>query len=93
MTDPMRPTPPLPGDDEVPAWAETGRGNGRRPGDNQPCTRDEPCFQSLAEGWILVTDLCGPCTSKLMAALDRENGAPLSWRHDYLDRAKEGQQP
>lgn len=45
------------------------------------------CIERLADGWILATDLCGPCTEAFMWALDSISG-PLVWHRNYLERAK-----
>lgn len=49
--------------------------------------RPDTCLQALAGGWITVMDLCGACTSRLMAALDAVSPEPLSWHQGYRDRA------
>jgi len=58
---------------------------------SQPCTNGRPrsCIVRLAEGWILTSDLCGPCTSRFMVALERIEGTDLAWHESYLERAEE----
>jgi hypothetical protein len=45
------------------------------------------CLQDFAAGWILASDMCPHCTSRLMTALDREAGERLAWHSNYLNRA------
>jgi hypothetical protein len=57
-----------------------------------PC-RSRPntdtCIQRLAAGWILPNDLCPPCTSRFMAALE-SLGDRLEWSQGFRDRAVGG---
>lgn len=61
-----------------------------------PCTRPErtgrpaTCLQSLAEGWIGMQDLCGGCTTRMMAALEWVTGQELRWHPGYRARSAPG---
>lgn len=64
------------------------------------CTRISPglhltCLQSLAEGWITAPDLCPRCTRRFMAALESATGEgePLTWHHNYAERARDVVEP
>jgi hypothetical protein len=53
----------------------------------ETCRRtDRSCIESLADGWILATDLCPTCTRTFMTALDGAVGS-LKWHQAYVERA------
>jgi len=57
----------------------------------QPCTKSEhgTCLHRFAGGYCLASDLCPPCTSRLMVALDWVSGQSLPWHEGFVDRAGE----
>jgi len=58
----------------------------------QPCTKSEhgTCLHRFAAGYCLASDLCGPCTTRLMVACDWVAGEDLPWCHGYVNRAEDG---
>jgi hypothetical protein len=47
------------------------------------------CLGGLAEGYILASDLCGPCTARFMAAVDAVTGRANRWHAAYRRRARQ----
>lgn len=58
-----------------------------------PCVKhyhtSPDCLGALAGGWITVMDLCGPCTARLMVAVDWVTGRDNQWHHGYTERARD----
>jgi hypothetical protein len=47
------------------------------------------CLHRLADGRIIPANLCGPCTSRFMNALDLAAGEKLPWHRNFTHRAEE----
>ena len=69
------------------------RGAGFRYAPTRPCVKTyvtaPDCLGALAGGWITVMDLCGPCTARLMVAVDWVTNRDNTWHHGYVDRARD----